>query len=93
MMDYVQLTLPYSSLGDILLYEVLYRHVPRVIWTWRDRYLPTDDLNIEEAYTYTRCNREALEYTRSAMQSTQARILHTANQHQRPVDFDVGDSI
>jgi transposase InsO family protein len=93
MMDYAQLTLPHSSLGDIPPYEVLYGRAPRVIWTWRDGHPSTDNLNIEEAHTYARRNREALEYTRSAIQSAQVCISHTANQHRRPVDFDIGDSV
>jgi hypothetical protein len=93
MMDYAQLTLPHSSLGDLPPFEVLYGYAPRAPWTWQADRPAVDDLNITDARTYARRNREALEYARSAIQRAQERMSKAANAYRRPVDFDVGDYV
>jgi hypothetical protein len=35
MMDYMQLMLPYLSLGDLPLFEVLYGHALYTFWSWK----------------------------------------------------------
>jgi hypothetical protein len=94
MMDYVQLMLLYSSLGDLLLFEVLYDHAPCTPWSWKQSDRPAvDDLNIDNARTYACCNREALEYARNAIQKSQECISKAVNKYRRPIDFDVGDYV
>jgi transposase InsO family protein len=94
MMDYAQLTLPHSSLGDLPPFEVLYGYAPRTPWSWKQSDRPAvDDLNIDDARTYARRNREALEYARNAIQKSQERISKAVNKHRRPIDFDVGDYV
>jgi hypothetical protein len=93
-MDYMQLTLPYSSLGDLPPFEVLYGHAPRTLWSWKQSNRPAvDDLNIDNARTYARHNREVLEYTCNTIQKVQERISKVVNQHRRPIDFDIGDYV
>lgn len=94
MMDYAQLTLPHASLGELPPFEVLYGYSPRTPWTWKvnDR-PPVDDLNSQDARTYARRNREALDYARASIHRAQERMAKVVNQHRRPVDFDVGDYV
>ncbi|KAM3065105.1 hypothetical protein ACMFMG_012250 [Clarireedia jacksonii] len=94
MMDYAQLTLPHSSLGDLPPFEVLYGYAPRATWDWKPtKRPPVDDLNIQDARTYARRNREALEYARSAIMAAQKQMAKQANKRRRPVDFQVGDYV
>jgi transposase InsO family protein len=94
MMDYAQLTLPHTSLGDLPPFEVLYGYAPRAPWDWKADLRPvTDDLNLQDARTYARRNREALDYARNAIRKAQARMVTSANKHRRPVDFNVGDYV
>jgi transposase InsO family protein len=94
MMDYAQLMFPYLSFGDLPPFEVLYGHTPCTPWSWKQSDRPVvDDLNINDACTYTRRNREALEYARNAIQKFQECMSKAVNKHCKPIDFDVGDYI
>jgi transposase InsO family protein len=94
MMDYIQLTLPHSSLGDLPPFEVLYGHAPHTPWSWKQSNRPVvDNLNINNAHTYTHHNHKALEYARNAIQKSQEHISKAVNKHRRPIDFDIGDYI
>jgi hypothetical protein len=94
MMDYTQLMLPHTSLGDLPPFEVLYGYTPKALWDWKDDLRPaTDDLNLQEVYTYARRNCKALEYICKSIQKVQTRMAKSANRHRRSVDFAISDYI
>ena len=92
MMDYVQLTLPYSSIG-MSLSEVRNGFKARTSFDWIDPSGKTAILNTEKAYQRVQLIHDSWKLARDIMVRSQARMVKSANSHRREVDFDIGDYV
>jgi hypothetical protein len=92
--DYAQLTLPYSSI-QMAPYEMLYGRIPRTSFDWNTPEVssPQEQLSQEKAQEVTRRIHGTLEVAKENMAKAQAKKEHDTNVHCRPVDFQPPTSL
>jgi transposase InsO family protein len=97
LMDYAQLTLPYSSLGLLSLYQVLTGRAPRTSFDWRLPVKPpvndAEVLSREHAQALAKGMENTIERARKSLKEAQAVKERVVNAHRRPVDWKVGDKV
>ena len=93
MMDYAQLTLPYSSI-KMSLYELIHGCPLRTSFNWNTAATPVkESLGIDAARAMASQMPEAMEVGKGNMQLAQDRMAQSANKHWRDVDFGIGDKV
>ena len=97
MIDYTQLTLPYSSLGGLSPYKVQNSYLPQTSFDWTPlQPVPANatlQLSQERAKDIATCIEEALEKGKEAIERAQYKKEHDINIHRRVSDFDIGDKV
>ncbi|QSZ28605.1 hypothetical protein DSL72_003104 [Monilinia vaccinii-corymbosi] len=85
MMDYVQLTLLYDSLGGLSSYKALYGYPPRNTWDWDIKESPpTRNLNIQDARKFAKRNQTAVARAKESILRAQEKMSRSLSMKDYP---------
>ena len=92
MMDYAQLTLPYSSIG-MSPFKAQNGFKARTSFDWTTPELSAPELTSDRARQRVQLIQDSWKLARDMIARSQARMIKSVNAHRRKVDFDVEDYV